>query len=183
MNYLEALEKNDGEAPEVKDEKAMKVEYPLTSEQLYMVDYQLFTPKSTMYNLFSMLRFDKEVFDLNKLVEVLNTVIKNHPALLTTLHFNGDGEILQKYTPEVFEEVKIEKTTEFEFESIKDTLVAPFRIINSRLYRCRVFETEKAGYVFFDVHHTVFDGTSMKSLCLTLVKPLLVWNQNKTSIT
>ena len=25
-----------------------------------------------------------------------------------------------------------------------------------------MFETEKAGYVFFDVHHSVFDGTSLK---------------------
>lgn len=160
--YLESRKNNDGETPEVKNEKSMKVAHPLTSEQLYMVDYQLFTPKSTMYNLFSMLRFDKEAFDLNNLVAVLNKVIKNHPALLTTLHFTEDGEIVQKYTPEVFEEIKLEKINEFEFNSLKDSLVAPFRIINSRLYRCRVFETEKAGYVFFDVHHTVFDGTSMK---------------------
>ena len=160
--YLENRKNSDGEDPNEKNKKSMKVEHPLTSEQLYMVDYQLFTPKSTMYNLFSMLRFDKEAFDLNSLVKVLNKVIKNHPALLTTLHFNEDGEIVQKYTPEVFEEIKLERINEFEFNSLKDSLVAPFRIINSRLYRCRVFETEKAGYVFFDVHHTVFDGTSMK---------------------
>ena len=115
-----------------------------------------------MYNLFTMLRFDKEAFDIKQIVDVTNKLIKNHPALLTTLHFNEDGEIVQKYTPEIFEEIKLEKVNEFEFEHIKDSLVAPFRIINGRLYRCRVFETEKAGYVFFDVHHTVFDGTSMK---------------------
>ena len=160
--YSESRKNYDGESPDVKNEKSMKLEHPLTSEQLYMVDYQLFTPKSTMYNLFSMLRFDKEAFDMNQIVEVTNKLIKNHPALLTTLHFNEDGEIVQKYTPEIVEEVKIEKVNEFEFESLKDSLVAPFRIINGRLYRCRVFETEKAGYVFFDVHHTVFDGTSMK---------------------
>lgn len=160
--YLENRKKYDGESPEEKNKKSLLLEHPLTTEQLYMVDYQLFTPKSTMYNLFSMLRFDKEAFDINKMVDVLNVVIKNHPALLTTLHFNEDGEIVQKYTPEIFEEVKLEKINEFEFESLKDSLVAPFRIINGRLYRCRVFETEKAGYVFFDVHHTVFDGTSMK---------------------
>ena len=160
--YSESRKNFDGESPDEKNKKSMKLEHPLTTEQLYMVDYQLFTPKSTMYNLFSMLRFDKEAFDMNQIVEVTNKLIKNHPALLTTLHFNEDGEIIQKYTPEIFEEVKIEKVNEFEFESLKDTLVAPFRIINGRLYRCRVFETEKAGYVFFDVHHTVFDGTSMK---------------------
>ena len=160
--YEENRKNMSDESPDVVNEASMKKEHPLTTEQLYMVDYQLFTPKSTMYNLFTMLKFDKNVFDLSKLCDVLNTVIKNHPALLTTLHFNEEGEIMQKYTPDVFEPIKIEKVNEFEFESLKNTLVAPFRIINGRLYRCRVFETEKAGYVFFDVHHTVFDGTSMK---------------------
>lgn len=160
--YLESRKNFDGESPDEKNDKSLKLEHPLTSEQLYMVDYQLFTPKSTMYNLFTMLRFDKEAFDIKQIVDVTNKLIKNHPALLTTLHFNEDGEIVQKYTPEIFEEIKLEKVNEFEFEHIKDSLVAPFRIINGRLYRCRVFETEKAGYVFFDVHHTVFDGTSMK---------------------
>jgi len=160
--YEESRAKNGGESPDEANKKALKVPHPLTSEQLYMVDYQLFTPKSTMYNLFTMLKFDKEVFDLNKLCETLNKVIKNHPALLTTINFNEDGDLEQKYTPEVFQPISIEKTTEFEFETLKDSLVIPYRIIGNRLYRCRVFETEKAGYVFFDVHHTVCDGTSMK---------------------
>ena len=160
--YLENRRNNGGEDPDEVNKQSMGREHFLTTEQLYMVDYQLFTPKSTMYNLFSMLRFDPEIFELPKIVEALNKVIQNHPALLTTLHFNDDGEIVQKYTPEIFEPVKVEKTTEFEFQSIKDSLVAPFKVIGGKLYRCRVFETEKAGYVFFDVHHTVFDGTSMK---------------------
>ena len=32
----------------------------------------------------------------------------------------------------------------------------------SSAIRCRVFETEKNVYIFFDVHHTLFDGTSFK---------------------
>ena len=127
-----------------------------------MVDYQLYTPRSTMYNLFSMQKLDKEVFDMEKLAETMTTVLRHHPALLTTFHFNDDGEIIQRYTPEILEEVKVEKLTEFEFENIKDTLVQPFKIIGGKLHRCRVFETEKSGYVFFDVHHTLFDGTSLK---------------------
>ena len=152
----------DGESPESKNASALKTEHPLTTEQLYMVDYQLYTPKSTMYNLFSMLKIDKELFDLKKLANALQTAIRNHPAILTTFRFNDDGEIVQRYTPENLEEIRVEKISEFEFESIKDTLVQPFKIIGGRLYRCRVFETEKNGYVFFDVHHTLFDGTSLK---------------------
>ena len=160
--YEENQANADGESPEVKNAASMKLDHPLTVEQLYMVDYQLYTPKSTMYNLFSMLKVDKEAFDMEKLASTMKTVIKNHPALLTTFHFNDDGDIIQRYTPDIIEDIKVERISEFEFELLKDNLVMPFKIIEGRLYRCRVFETEKAGYVFFDVHHTIFDGTSLK---------------------
>ena len=160
--YEEIHANDDGESPESKNERAMKQEHPLTTEQLYMVDYQLYTPRSTMYNLFTMMKFDKEAFDMQKMADALHTVIRNHPALLTTFKFNDDGEIVQKFTPEMLKEIHVEELSEFEFENLKDTLVQPFKIIGGTLYRCRVFETEKNGYVFFDVHHTLFDGTSLK---------------------
>ena len=160
--YEENHANDDGESPEAKNAASIKVDHPLTKEQLYMVDYQLYTPKSTMYNLFSLMKVDKESFDLEKLAQALHAVIRNHPALLTTFHFNDDGEIIQRYTPELLQDIQVEKISEFEFESLKETLVMPYKIIGGRLYRCRVFETEKNGYIFFDVHHTLFDGTSLK---------------------
>ena len=160
--YEEKGVSEDDESPESKNAASMKLDHPLTVEQLYMVDYQLYTPKSTMYNLFSMLKVDLEMFDMEKLANTLSTVIRNHPALLTTFHFNEDGEIIQRYTPEVLQPIQVEKVSEFEFDLLKDNLVMPFKIIDGRLYRCRVFQTEKAGYIFFDVHHTIFDGTSLK---------------------
>lgn len=160
--YEENHANDDGEAPELKNARAMKVDHPLTVEQLYMVDYQLYTPKSTMYNLFTMMKVDKNLFDMQKMAEAMHTAIRNHSALLTTFHFNEDGEVIQRYTPEVLRDISVEKLSEFEFNNIKDTLVQPFKIIGGCLHRCRIFETEKNGYVFFDVHHTVFDGTSLK---------------------
>ena len=160
--YEESCLNDDGEAPEIKNARAMKSEHPLTVEQLYMVDYQLYTPKSTMYNLFSMMKMDKELVDMQRIAEALQTAIRNHSALLTTFRFNEDGDIVQRYTPEVMQDIRVEKLTEFEFDSLKDTLVQPFKIIGGCLHRCRVFETEKNGYIFFDVHHTLFDGTSLK---------------------
>ena len=47
--------------------------------------------------------------------------------------------------------IHVEKINEFEFRFVKDTLVYPFKLIGGRLSRCRVFETEKAVYVFFDL--------------------------------
>lgn len=160
--YEENHANDDGEDPAVKNARAMKTDHPLTVEQLYMVDYQLYTPKSTMYNLFTMMKFDKDMFDTGKMAQAMRTAIRNHSALLTTFHFNDDGEIIQRYTPEVLQDIRVEKISEFEFNNIKDNLVQPFKIIGGCLHRCRVFETEKNGYIFFDVHHTLFDGTSLK---------------------
>lgn len=153
-------EKSDEE----KNVEAMKVPHKLTTEQLYMFDYQLYTPMSTMYNLFLLMKFDKEMFELPKLVKALQISIKSHPALLTKFTFDEDGEIIQSYDASLMPEIHVEKISEFDLNILKDNLVQPFKMIGSRLFRCRVFETEKAAYTFLDVHHTVFDGTSFKVL-------------------
>ena len=160
--YEELHAKDDGVSSDEKNAASMEKVHPLTTEQLYMIDYQLYTPNSTMYNLYSVLKVDKEVFDMDRLAGAVAASIRNHPALLTTFAYNDDGELVQRYTPEIFEDIHVEKLSEFEFKFVKDTLVFPFKIIGGKLYRCRVFETEKAGYVFFDVHHSLFDGTSLK---------------------
>lgn len=160
--YLESLADNDGVAPEVKEREARQTEHRLTTEQLYMVDYQLYTPNSTMYNLYSMMKLDKDFIDMHKMAGTLKEVIARHPALLTKFSWNRDRELVQTWHPEESWDIPVEKLTEFEMRYVRDTLVYPFKIVGGRLCRCRVFETEKAGYVFFDVHHSVFDGTSLK---------------------
>ena len=154
--------KNDGVDPDEKNKASLETEHPLTAEQLYMIDYQLYTPNSTMYNLFSVMKVDKEMFDLPKLAEAMQTAIKAHPALMTKFGYNDDGELVQRYSPDNLPDIHVEKLSEFEFKFVKDTLVYPFKIIGGNLCRCRIFETEKAGYIFFDVHHSLFDGTSLK---------------------
>lgn len=160
--YQEILENNDGESPDEKNDASLKEEHPLTTEQLYMVDYQLYTPNSTMYNLFSMMKVGTDFFDMEQMAAALKKVIANHPALLTTFAWNDDGELVQRYNPENLTDIHVEKLSEFEMKFVKDTLVYPFKIVGGKLFRCRVFQTEKAGYIFFDVHHSLFDGTSLK---------------------
>lgn len=159
--YAESIENSDGDPDEL-NTIAMQNPYPLTAEQLYMIDYQLYTPNSTMYNLFSLMKLDKDAFEAEQLCEVMEAAIKAHPALLTTFHFDNEGNMFQKYTPEVFQPIHVELVSEFEFDYIRDTLVYPFKIVGGRMYRCRVFKTEKSLYIYFDVHHSLFDGTSLK---------------------
>ncbi|MBR1833008.1 MAG: AMP-binding protein [Ruminiclostridium sp.] len=160
------------ESDEAKNARSMKTPHPLTPEQLYMVDYQLYTPDSTMYNLFTMLKFDKNAMSAEKVAAAIQAAIHNHPALLTTLEFNEDGDIVQRYTPGKMKNIVVEQIHDWEFDTVKDTLVQPFRIIGELLHRCRVFETETSGYLFFDVHHTVFDGTSFKVFMENVVRAM-----------
>ena len=160
--YESAIAKGRGLDPDTENEEALHEIHSLTREQLYMFDYQLYTPASTMYNLFTVMKLDKEAFEPEKLARALETAIRNHPALLTRFEYNDDGELVQSYRPEMMQPIHVERMTEFEFRFVKDTLVYPFKLIGGRLSRCRVIETEKAVYVFFDVHHSLFDGTSMK---------------------
>ncbi len=108
------------------------------------------------------MKLDKEVFNPEKLAEALENAIRNHPALPTMFDYNDDGELVQCNRPDLMRPIHVEKMSEFEFRFVKDTLVFPFKLIGGRMSRCRVIETEKAVYVFFDVHHSPFDGTSLK---------------------
>ena len=149
--------------PEEQNRKAMRKPQPLTAEQLYMMDMQLYTPGSTMYNLATMLAADRYEIDAEKLAAAVGEVIRAHPSLLTELFFNEDGEVMQRYAPELYEPIRVEKVSEAELEDIRKSLVMPYSIlVGSRLYRCRLFETEKRVCLFMDVHHIIFDGVSYR---------------------
>lgn len=160
--YKEDALTDDGVDIDEYNKKCMEHDQPLSPEQLYMFDYQLYTPKSTMYNLYQMMKFDTNLIDMQKLAEAIKTSAFNHPGTLTTFFFNEDGEPMQRYSPELWKDIVVEEVSEAELNTIKDTLVQPFKMVNSLMFRCRVFKTEEAGYIFMDVHHTLFDGTSSK---------------------
>ena len=159
--YTEHIENRDPDGDEALNELAKQEEHKLTPEQLDYFNYQSYIPNSTMYNLFKMIRFDKDVVDLERMAKAIEMAIKNHPSLCTTLQYNENGDLIQKYNPKMSVEIKPEKISEDELGKIKDNLVAPFKLINAPLFRCRLFETENYAYLFFDVHHLVFDGTSV----------------------
>ena len=160
--YMEQIQNRDPALDATLNETSKLEEHKLTTEQLYMYAYQNHTPNSTMYNVFAMLRFEKNEVDLKRLANAAEMAIENHPALCTTLQYNNNGELVQRYDAQMPVAVTPEKVTAAEFENIKDGLVQPFVMLNSPLFRCRLFETEDAAYLFFDAHHILCDGTSLK---------------------
>lgn len=152
---------SDSNTTEQRNREAMSRAFPLTEEQRYMFDYQLYTPKSTMLNIAGLLLI-KGNPDAERFCAAVNAMIQNHPALMTTISFNDDGELEQRFTPEHFQPVEIEAISEEQLEALKHTLVKPFTLIGQPLFRSRLFKTELGLYWFYDVHHMFFDGTSGK---------------------
>ena len=171
--YMEQIQNRDQDGDEALNDLAKREEHKLMPEQLDFFNYQSYMPNSTMYNLFKMIRFDKNGVDLERMAKAIEMAIKNHPALRTILQYNENGELIQKYDSKMPAVIRPEKISEDELNKIKDTLVAPFKIINSPLFRCRLFETENAAYLFFDVHHIVFDGTSVNIFMNSVINAYL----------
>ncbi len=171
--YMEQIQNHDPDDDEELNVFAKLEEHKLTPEQLDFFNYQSYMPNSTMYNLFDMIRFEKKEIDVEKMAKAVEMAFKNHPALSTILQYNENGELIQKYNSRMSIVITPEKISEEELGKIKDTLVAPFKLINTPLFRCRLFETENAAYLFFDVHHIVFDGTSLDILIKNVIKAYL----------
>lgn len=151
-------------SPEEVNREAMARPQPLTAEQTFMLDSQFYTPNSTMCSVYVLLKADRDGLDAERLAAAVDRAVQGHPALQTVLFFNEDGEMMQRYAPELFAPTGVTRCGETEFQRIRDELVQPHRLLGSHLYRSRVFETECGTYLFLDVHHIVFDGSSMRVL-------------------
>ncbi len=89
-----------------------------------------------------------------KTKKALREILAKHPSLNVEFMM-WDGEIVKRIIdqPLAFEVVK---------GLDRDTLVRPFELLDSRLYRFEYHETEKGDYLFCDFHHAIMDGFSLK---------------------
>jgi len=136
--------------------------------QFMFLKQQEFNPESSEYNISFLLCFTKYT-NAQKMKNAVEKTIRNHPALFTTF-YNDNGSIKQKYDPSIEKDLKVERITDEKMMQIKDTLPKPFIVDSSRLYECRIFKSMKHVYVFFDVHHSIFDGVSMGIFIDNIIK-------------
>ncbi len=143
---------------------------PLTPFQTFMLDYQLYSPRATMYNMYTFLKMPASEIDSEKLKDAVCKVLENHPAFKTVLFYDDNLNLVQKYVPEIETDFSVEHVSEEELDGIKDTLVYPFKLLDSPLYRARIFDTKENVYLFIDIHHIIGDGTTLKVLIKNISK-------------
>jgi hypothetical protein len=152
------------------ERKCREIPCRITRDQQEIYNYQQISPKNCMYNIFTLMRVEN--IDVYELSLALNKVMKNHPALMTVLERDGDGNVMQRYAPELMKDIEVEEVSEEELMEMKDDLVQPFEMLGHRLFRCRVFSTPEASYFFLDFHHIIFDGYSSIIISNDITKAL-----------
>ena len=137
--------------------------HPLTPNQISIFDYCIFSPLTVMWNLPRLYRFDAG-FDAERLCGAVNKALMNRPALYTVFEFNRECSLVQRIAPEKALKLRVRKMTEEEYRKLSEGLVRPFRMIGEPLIHAGIYQTEKAVYLFWDVHHIMTDGSGMQLL-------------------
>ena len=140
--------------------------YPLMENQRGLYLEWKKNPDTTQYNIPHVYSF--EGIDVDRLVEALEQTVNAHPYLKSRL-IEVDGDIfLQPHYDDPLE-VKVVELNKEQKEAYLHKKVAYFQkkvshfhLLNDPLYRFEVLKTPDRTYLFFDVHHIIFDGLSNK---------------------
>lgn len=129
---------------------------PLTESQKGIYFECMENPESTAYNNPFAVELPKTV-DLDKFEKAVREVALLHPALFTNICMkNGEPVMIQGE-----KECNVIRT-KGSIEVAKADFVKPFDLKNGILFRFEICEGEDKNAFLFDVHHTVFDGSSLK---------------------
>ncbi len=142
-------EKQEEEKFEVLDE------YPITKTQEGIFVECAAKPNTTNYNIPILFKLPDDI-DLARLKSALEQMIDAHPYVKTILTMNGDGDIRAKRMDSAPATVREYTVGEINTE----TIVRPFVMLGSPLYRAEIYTTRGGSYLFLDFHHIICDGTS-----------------------
>ncbi len=127
--------------------------YPLSKTE-YGIYIEQTTRGDCAYNLPFLVTLPQDA-DLDRMEEAVRTAVDAHPCLKTAFAIDENGDVY-KYRRD--EAVQIERVQTDSFEPYD--YVSKFDLHNDRLYRFYIVTTASQRFLFFDIHHIIFDYTS-----------------------
>lgn len=158
-NVAEDLAARTEEDLEAYEERARQMVLPATRGQVLMVDYQFLNPNSTMYNLSALYRMGAGV-EAERLARAVDEAARNHPSLSFCIEFNEDMDVVQRIEPSFLSKTEIQDIVQEDLERLSHTLMQPFTLFRSSLFRSKIFRCGEKLYLFLEMHHIISDGTS-----------------------
>lgn len=157
--------KIDGNIEEVHDHNK-SISY--TQKPIYY--YMQKNPSSISYNIPFYIKIPKEI-PTTYIENAYNYILKKYAILRTNYLWNGSfiDMSIRKYNYS-----KLSKTY-FSNDSLEKQLyegVLPFNLEKDELIRAKILENSESKYIFFDIHHIVFDGYSLQKFIMEFFEKL-----------
>ena len=136
-----------------------RASYPLMENQrgIYL-EWKKY-PDTTQYNIPYIYGF--EGIEADRMVDALKQVVNAHTYLKSKL-IEVDGEVVLQRNDEDPVEVRVSELNEEPEDTYFQKRILPFHLLDDQLYRLEVLKTPHKTYLFFDVHHIIFDGLSIE---------------------
>ncbi len=153
----------------IPDEKscieALNKDQLLLPYQTYYLDYQLYAPDKCIVNCPYILKISKKAVNLKNFLSAVNCVLHKLAIFGTVFTFNEEGNLVQRYCPELIRDVEIEQISEEDYQKIyRPKLLQPHEKLNHLMYRIKLYETEENGYFCYDISHVLFDGNANENM-------------------
>ena len=106
------------------------------------------------YNLAHLVSLGKDV-SKKQVEDALNKVVEAHPYIFTILSNDENGNVVKS--------IKQEKIV-LECEEVKELNIdsKPYQLLDSPLYRFKLYKVKDEYVFYFDFYHLIMDGTSIK---------------------
>jgi len=134
--------------------------YPLTSAQMGMYYEWKKDKEQTRYNNPFLYEFP-ETIDTERLKDAYVKLIEAHSFLTLRLKTLGNGDVVQYFVPDVPVNIPVIETVA---EGLRERVLSgirPFDLLAGEpLYRIVIYKTPFRVYVFMDIHHIAYDGSS-----------------------
>lgn len=180
-----------------KDEPKSGRQYlPLSKSQLGILAECEANKGSIQYNIPAYMAFPPDRIEEEALVLAVKKVLTLHTAIKTRIYKKRDVpavehipecEIYQKVekedpeiTVETLSERFLDKQRERDFFQSR---VMPYTIFGERLYRIEIYRAPDKLYLFFDIHHIIADGFSLKILSDDISQILLGKEPRREEVT
>ena len=137
--------------------EAMKKPLPILYEMRVHLKQMEERPDALTYNMAQLLKMKKGV-DISRLSAALDKVFRAHPALCSTFR-KIDGEWHQVFDESLFVPTQIITMSDEAFQQELRHIIRPLCGLEGAPHRRALYHTDSADYMFWDIHHSILDGT------------------------
>lgn len=139
---------------------------PLSQSQLgiYIESTQHEGEGPQIYHNPSIIYFEG-VDDAERLADAIRAFIAGSPGISARIGTDADGNpLLEDYSKTDPVKVEVREISDRKLHAVKEHLMEPFDLEGGPLAHFIVFKTEMGVYLYFDVHHAIYDGSSQISM-------------------